>query len=155
LGKRQIIHYNHVGTKQHTDRKRFKSTVETTMSDTKKLDLGQAVAFGLGEIMNDVDYPPNTNVTNHDCDDDAGLMVAFSAWHELQAICESVFNGAQYGMKIRFPHALVMTFLFRREVPLRRKLETIFRMTFQHMWSLAKFAGVYKVRQVKFSVIQY
>lgn len=34
-------------------------------------------------------------------------------WQELLAIVKGARNGFVYGCKIRFPHALVMTFLFR------------------------------------------
>jgi peroxisomal membrane protein 4 len=35
------------------------------------------------------------------------------AYHDLLSIIKGFRNGAVYGAKIRFPHALVMTFLFR------------------------------------------
>lgn len=34
-------------------------------------------------------------------------------YHEVLAVVKGVRNGIVYGAKIRFPHALVMTFLFR------------------------------------------
>jgi len=78
---------------------------------------------------------------------DHEIATAFSFYHEIQAIFEAIYRGAAYGMKIRFPHALVMTFLFRRDISLRRKIMAIMKLTMSHMWSLAKFAGVYKVRK--------
>jgi hypothetical protein len=33
---------------------------------------------------------------------------------ELLAICGALVGGARYGLKIRLPHALVMTFIFRK-----------------------------------------
>jgi len=33
---------------------------------------------------------------------------------ELLAVCGALVGGAKYGLKIRLPHALVMTMLFRR-----------------------------------------
>lgn len=34
-------------------------------------------------------------------------------YHELLAIVKALRNGIVYGAKVRFPHALVMTFLFK------------------------------------------
>ena len=34
-------------------------------------------------------------------------------FHDILAIVKGLRNGLVYGAKIRFPHALVMTFLFR------------------------------------------
>ena len=48
-----------------------------------------------------------------------------------------------YGAKIRFPHALVMTFLFGRGTP-REKLNFIFRATKQHALNLGTFTPLYK-----------
>lgn len=48
-----------------------------------------------------------------------------------------------YGVKIRLPHALVMTFLFH-EGSLREKLLYILRATFQHAKNLAFFVTIYK-----------
>ena len=64
---------------------------------------------------------------------------------ELQAITSALVGGAKYGVKIRLPHALVMTFLFRRDLSSKDKLRTILRLTFQHASSLAAFATLYKV----------
>jgi peroxisomal membrane protein 4 len=36
-------------------------------------------------------------------------------YHTILSIIKGFRNGAVYGAKIRFPHALVMTFLFRTE----------------------------------------
>jgi hypothetical protein len=35
----------------------------------------------------------------------------------LAAILQGTRNGLYYGAKVRFPHALVMTFLFKRDAP--------------------------------------
>ena len=48
-----------------------------------------------------------------------------------------------YGAKIRFPHALVMTFLFGRGTP-REKLTFILRATKQHALNLGTFTPLYK-----------
>lgn len=52
-------------------------------------------------------------------------------------------NGIVYGAKIRFPHALVMTFLFGRGTP-REKLTFILRATKQHALNLGTFTPLYK-----------
>jgi len=59
------------------------------------------------------------------------------------AILKAARNGAVYGAKIRFPHALVMVFMFRSGT-LREKLSLIFKATRTHAQNLAKFAVVYK-----------
>ncbi|KAL8712455.1 MAG: hypothetical protein Q9220_003303 [cf. Caloplaca sp. 1 TL-2023] len=62
---------------------------------------------------------------------------------DLLAIVKGARNGFTYGAKIRFPHALVMVFLFRSGT-LREKLKIIFKATFQHARNLATFATIYK-----------
>lgn len=64
---------------------------------------------------------------------------------EVEAIATSIYSGAQYGFKIRFPHALLMTFLFRNDLSLEKKIRTVVTLTWNHSYSLAKFAGIYKV----------
>ena len=44
---------------------------------------------------------------------------------EIEAILAAILSGAKYGFKIRFPHALLMTFLFRRDLPLEKKIQMI------------------------------
>lgn len=63
--------------------------------------------------------------------------------HDLLALTKAVRNGAVYGTKIRFPHALVMTLLFRKGTP-RQKILSIFNATRQHARNLALFAFIYK-----------
>ncbi|KAL8722607.1 MAG: hypothetical protein Q9225_000913 [Loekoesia sp. 1 TL-2023] len=62
---------------------------------------------------------------------------------DLLAIVKGARNGFTYGAKIRFPHALVMVFLFRSGT-LREKFRIIFKATFQHARNLATFATIYK-----------
>lgn len=52
-------------------------------------------------------------------------------------------NGLIYGVKIRLPHAIIMTLLFK-EGPWQSKLSTILRLTYEHGFGLAKYVGVYK-----------
>ena len=63
--------------------------------------------------------------------------------HDLLAIVKGARNGAVYGAKVRFPHALVMVLLFRSGT-LREKLGLIFKATRTHARNLAKFATIYK-----------
>lgn len=48
-----------------------------------------------------------------------------------------------YGVKVRFPHSLVMTFLFH-EGSLQEKLKFILQATFQHARNLALLTTIYK-----------
>ncbi|KAI1078292.1 putative peroxisomal membrane protein [Whalleya microplaca] len=66
------------------------------------------------------------------------------AYHDLLAVVKGARNGAVYGAKVRFPHALVMVFLFRPGT-LRQKVELVVRATRTHAKNLAKFATVYKL----------
>ena len=54
-------------------------------------------------------------------------------------------GGAKYGVKIRLPHALVMTFLFRKDLDVREKIRTILRLVAEHASNLAAFASIYKL----------
>ncbi|KAH6682315.1 putative peroxisomal membrane protein [Plectosphaerella plurivora] len=65
-------------------------------------------------------------------------------YHDILAVLKGARNGAVYGSKVRFPHALVMILLFRSGT-LREKATLIFRATRQHARNLAKFATIYKL----------
>lgn len=65
------------------------------------------------------------------------------AYHDFFTIVKGFRNGVVYGAKIRFPHALVMTFLFGRGTP-REKLAFILRATKQHALNLGTFTPLYK-----------
>ncbi|KAL8670688.1 MAG: hypothetical protein Q9168_004792 [Polycauliona sp. 1 TL-2023] len=62
---------------------------------------------------------------------------------DILAIVKGARNGFTYGAKIRFPHALVMVFLFRSGT-LKEKLKLVSKATFQHARNLATFATIYK-----------
>lgn len=66
------------------------------------------------------------------------------AYHDVFTVAKAARNGAVYGAKIRFPHALVMTFLFGRGTP-RDKLKFVYKATRQHSTNLMKFASLYKL----------
>ncbi|XP_068598993.1 peroxisomal membrane protein 4 [Brachionichthys hirsutus] len=59
------------------------------------------------------------------------------------AVLKGFRNGAVYGAKIRAPHALVMTFLFRSG-SLKNKLNAILKATYTHSRNLACFVFTYK-----------
>ncbi|KAF9894299.1 hypothetical protein FE257_007802 [Aspergillus nanangensis] len=59
------------------------------------------------------------------------------------ALAKAVRNGAVYGAKVRFPHALVMIFLFRSGT-IREKTKLVLNATRQHARNLATFAFIYK-----------
>ncbi|KAK2740372.1 hypothetical protein FQN57_006112 [Myotisia sp. PD_48] len=61
----------------------------------------------------------------------------------LLAILKSARNGAVYGAKVRFPHALVITFLFRSG-SFKTKVLAVINATRQHARNLAYFATIYK-----------
>ncbi|PSR79443.1 putative peroxisomal membrane protein [Coniella lustricola] len=64
-------------------------------------------------------------------------------YHDILAVVKGARNGAVYGSKVRFPHALVMIFLFRSGT-FREKLSQVIRATRTHARNLAKFATIYK-----------
>mmetsp|Transcript_3540 Transcript_3540/g.5496 ORF Transcript_3540/g.5496 Transcript_3540/m.5496 type:complete len:221 (+) Transcript_3540:293-955(+) len=63
---------------------------------------------------------------------------------EVRTIIMSALSGANYGAKVRLPHATVMTFLFRQNLPLQEKMKVIVRATLTHSANLASFAFIYK-----------
>jgi peroxisomal membrane protein 4 len=65
-------------------------------------------------------------------------------YHQPLVLLKAIRNGLVYGTKVRFPHALVMVFLFRSNTPIREKLLLIFKATRQHAMNLARFALLYK-----------
>ncbi|WVN87675.1 uncharacterized protein L203_102861 [Cryptococcus depauperatus CBS 7841] len=64
--------------------------------------------------------------------------------HELLAIIKGARNGFVYGVKIRFPHALVMTLLFSHK-PWPAKIKGILTATRTHATNLCKFVTIYKL----------
>ncbi|KAI6085454.1 peroxisomal membrane protein 4 [Hypoxylon rubiginosum] len=71
-------------------------------------------------------------------------IVLNPAYHDLLAVVKGARNGAVYGAKVRFPHALVMVFLFRPGT-LQQKLSLVLRATRTHARNLARFAFIYKL----------
>ncbi|KAK4131823.1 peroxisomal membrane protein 4 [Trichocladium antarcticum] len=73
----------------------------------------------------------------------AESIVLDPKYHDLLAVIKGARNGAVYGAKVRFPHALVTIMLFRSGT-FREKAWLIFRATKTHARNLAKFATIYK-----------
>ncbi|KAH8100519.1 peroxisomal membrane protein 4 [Cristinia sonorae] len=70
-------------------------------------------------------------------------VLADPSYHDYLAILKGARNGLVYGVKVRFPHALIMAILFGRgDWPTR--LKAIFRATKTHAINLAKFVTLYK-----------
>ncbi|KAF5368509.1 hypothetical protein D9758_002344 [Tetrapyrgos nigripes] len=65
------------------------------------------------------------------------------AYHDYLAILKGARNGFVYGVKVRFPHAVVMSILFGRG-DWKSRLNVIYRATRQHAFNLAKFVSLYK-----------
>ncbi|RSH86488.1 uncharacterized protein EHS24_004745 [Apiotrichum porosum] len=66
------------------------------------------------------------------------------AHHDALAVLKGARNGLVYGVKVRFPHALVMAALFSHK-PWPTRVHGILSATRHHAMSLAKFATIYKV----------
>ncbi|KAG0703111.1 Tim17/Tim22/Tim23/Pmp24 family-domain-containing protein [Suillus ampliporus] len=64
--------------------------------------------------------------------------------HDYLAIVKGARNGFVYGVKVRFPHALIMAILFGRG-DWKARLLVIYKTTKQHAFNLAKFVSLYKI----------
>ncbi|KAM6378625.1 LOW QUALITY PROTEIN: peroxisomal membrane protein 4 [Pluvialis apricaria] len=73
----------------------------------------------------------------------ANALLQQRRYHAALAVLKGFRNGAVYGAKIRAPHALVMTFLFKSG-SLREKLKSIAQATYTHSRNLAYFVFTYK-----------
>ncbi|KAG8930447.1 hypothetical protein FRC02_004158 [Tulasnella sp. 418] len=58
-------------------------------------------------------------------------------------ILKGARNGIVYGVKVRFPHALIMAILFGKG-DWKTRAESIFRATKTHALNLARFVSIYK-----------
>jgi hypothetical protein len=68
-------------------------------------------------------------------------------YHDLLTLVKGIRNGIVYGAKVRFPHALVMIFLFRSG-SFRTKCHLVYKATRQHARNLGFFALVYKATMI-------
>jgi peroxisomal membrane protein 4 len=64
-------------------------------------------------------------------------------YQDILSILKGFRNGVVYGAKVRFPHALVMTILFKTG-SVESKVKGIFKATKQHAKNLGTFAVIYK-----------
>ena len=72
------------------------------------------------------------------------MTAFFHVYDELHAILHSLVAGSRYGLRMRAPHALVMTLLFKSDLSAPHKLRTILKLAVEHATNLAAFATVYK-----------
>ncbi|KAJ7102254.1 Tim17/Tim22/Tim23/Pmp24 family-domain-containing protein [Mycena belliarum] len=70
-------------------------------------------------------------------------IISNPAYQPYLAVLKGARNGFVYGVKVRFPHALVMSILFGRG-DWKSRVRLIFRATKQHAFNLAKFVSLYK-----------
>jgi hypothetical protein len=77
--------------------------------------------------------------------DPFATMSSSAISRELHSIISGLIGGAKYGMKIRVPHALLMTFLFRSDLNASMKLKRILKLSLEHAVKLAAFASIYKL----------
>jgi hypothetical protein len=69
------------------------------------------------------------------------------AYHDVLSLVKGMRSGIVYGSKIRFPHALVMVFLFRSGT-FRQKCYLVFKATRTHARNLALYCLVYKISMI-------
>jgi len=70
-------------------------------------------------------------------------IITNPVYHDFLAILKGARNGFVYGVKVRFPHALVMSILFGRG-SWNARARVIYLATKQHAFNLAKFVSIYK-----------
>jgi len=70
-------------------------------------------------------------------------FISNPAYQDYLAILKGARNGLVYGVKVRFPHALIMAILFGRG-DWSTRLRLIFQASKQHGINLAKFVSLYK-----------
>eukprot|EP00834_Sanchytrium_tribonematis_P002401 NODE_73_length_24441_cov_0.672952.p16 type:complete len:162 gc:universal NODE_73_length_24441_cov_0.672952:21724-21239(-) len=61
----------------------------------------------------------------------------------MDALLRGLHHGFRYGSKVRAPHSLVMTLLFKRD-SLPKMLEQIIKLTLQHAIRLGCFGGLFR-----------
>jgi hypothetical protein len=64
--------------------------------------------------------------------------------NEFHHMLAALIAGARYGIKVRLPHAFVMTFLFRQDLNAKQKLRAMLKLAGEHATNLAAFACIYK-----------
>lgn len=76
--------------------------------------------------------------------DAVNKVLELQRYKEIFALLKGIRNGIVYGIKVRFPHALVMTLLFKRG-PIKQMIMGILRATYQHARNLGQFTFLYKM----------
>eukprot|EP00835_Amoeboradix_gromovi_P004199 NODE_313_length_11219_cov_0.287770.p5 type:complete len:140 gc:universal NODE_313_length_11219_cov_0.287770:2541-2960(+) len=61
----------------------------------------------------------------------------------MHPLVRGFYHGLRYGSKVRAPHSLVMTLLFKRDT-IPKMLEQILTLTLQHGIRLGSFAGLFR-----------
>lgn len=89
-----------------------------------------------------IDFHAHGNSLQHLSDTESTTTLL---WDEVAAIISGLIGGGRYGLKIRIPHALVMTFLFGNNLSFKNKLKVIARLAAEHSINLASFASLYKL----------
>ncbi|KAK6505564.1 hypothetical protein TWF481_007458 [Arthrobotrys musiformis] len=74
----------------------------------------------------------------------AEAFILDPANHDVLSLIKGLRNGIVYGTKVRFPHALVMVFLFRSGT-FREKALLVFKATRTHARNLGTFVFLYKI----------
>ncbi|KAF5382891.1 hypothetical protein D9757_006290 [Collybiopsis confluens] len=103
-------------------------------------------SLGVAKLRCTLNLPPMDAVDN---------FILDPAFHDYLAILKGARNGFVYGVKVRFPHALVMSILVILQVYpgselelitpfVMSRLKVIYRATKQHAFNLAKFVSLYK-----------
>jgi hypothetical protein len=72
------------------------------------------------------------------------MTVVLDWQDELVAIVAGAIAGARYGVKIRLPHAAVMTTLFGSPGNSLKKLQRVLASTLEHAGNLGSFVALYK-----------
>lgn len=76
--------------------------------------------------------------------DSINTVIASGRYHDVLSLLKGFRHGVIYGTKVRFPHALVMTLLWRRGT-IQSMARIILRATYQHARNLGQFTFVYKL----------
>ncbi|CEF71498.1 Peroxisomal membrane protein 4 [Strongyloides ratti] len=71
------------------------------------------------------------------------ILENLTSYNSILTVIKGFRNGIVYGVKIRAPHAFVMTFLFQNGT-FYQKIKRIFDLTKKHSFNLAKFVLIYK-----------
>ncbi|KAL9179301.1 hypothetical protein ACHAXT_008591 [Thalassiosira profunda] len=85
--------------------------------------------------------------------DGGALLPHHSVWSEVAAILSGLIGGGRYGLKIRVPHAVVMTFLFGSHLSFKQKIKAVAKLAAEHASNLAAFACLYKLMLATLKVL--